>query len=346
MFLLVLIPSSVQDISTYFTLIWLACSLIGWSCSSNKFQSSGPNKFTVHFHRPLKAIDLPPFNFKPRVRKRNGRMSYRSKKYLPVLLPVLISTWDSVYSSVLPEPKHLHIPSVTYGPHFDKFAFVPRIYSTFLSSRNIVPSDDLHHQMLISQMQLPGSSPDPRILALSDTRSTPIVVDSGATFGTTPFVSDLIPGTIEQVDLSVNNLSGSSAITARGFGRWIVEDIHGNRSILEPYLHVVPKSDVRLFSPQEYLKGMGAGSYHMTPRISHLNLPNNTSLEIPYHHSNGLPMIFQPSSSTSLALSLTFDDLTTAAIHLNVADERNQNISAATQELVLKHRMCSHANIP
>ena len=82
----------------------------------------------------------------------------------------------------------------------------------------------------------------------------------------------------------------------------------------------------------------------MTPVTSYLNLPNNDSLEIPYHHSNGLPMIFQPTSYRSSILQITFDDLNTAAIHMNVADEQNQNIGAASKELVLKHRMCSHVN--
>ena len=131
---------------------------------------------------------------------------------------------------------------------------------------------------------------------------------------------------------------------ARGFGRWVVEDIHGNRSILEPYLHVVPRSDVRLFSPQEYFRYIGGNTYHITHKTSYLNLPNNQSLEIPYHHANGLPMLFEPTSVQSHMLSLTFDDLTSASIHLNVADKKNQNISPARKEFVYNHRLCSHDN--
>ena len=46
--------------------------------------------------------------------------------------------------------------------------------------------------------------------------ATPIVVDSGATFGTTPFESDRIPGTVEKFKGSVRNLSDSSSIMAKG----------------------------------------------------------------------------------------------------------------------------------
>ena len=98
---------------------------------------------------------------------------------------------------------------------------------------------------------MPLSSDPPHHCAynVNNPTVTPVVIDFRATFGTIPFLEDLIPGTIEKIDLSVKNLSGSSAITARGFGRWTVEDIHGNHALLEPYLHVVPSSDVRLFSP-------------------------------------------------------------------------------------------------
>ena len=47
---------------------------------------------------------------------------------------------------------------------------------------------------------------------------TPIVIDTGATFGMTPFVDDPIPGTMEHVKSSVNNLFGKSDTTACGFG--------------------------------------------------------------------------------------------------------------------------------
>ena len=288
-------------------------------------------------------VSLPHRVHRPRIIKRNGRMSFRLHKFSPMLVPMIVSSWNGVYSTTIPQAPYLHNPSYTYGKHFDQFTFIPTIYTDFLSTRTRSPASSQSPLTTLSQIPL-CSTDSPVAFNVNQPSSTPIVIDSGATFGTTPFVDDLIPGTIEHIDLSVQNLSGSSAITARGFGRWVVEDIHGNRSILEPYLHVVPSSSVRLFSPQDYIKGLNGGSYRMTPKTSYLTLPNKDSLEIPYHHSNGLPMIFQPISYAAARNHLNFDDLTTAAIHMNVADERNQNLCAASQELVLKHRLCSHAN--
>ena len=146
-----------------------------------------------------------------------------------------------------------------------------QIYSPFLANVKTLPQPpSVKH--FISEMKLPTT--DTQLLT-TQSSMTPIVIDSGATFGTTPFESDIIPGTLEPVDLEVKNLSGSSDIVARGFGRWVVEDIHGNRSILEPYLHVVPRSEVRLFSPQEYFRSIDGGTYHITHKTSYLNLPNN-----------------------------------------------------------------------
>ena len=91
---------------------------------------------------------------------------------------------------------------------------------------------------------------------------------------------------------------------------------------------MVPASDVRLFSPQDYFRGLKSGSYLMNSQSTWLTLPSGIQLEIPYHHSNNLPMLFIETPSVSAHL-IEFDELTSAAIHLNVAYERNQNLSEA-----------------
>ena len=82
----------------------------------------------------------------------------------------------------------------------------------------------------------------------------------------------------------------------------------------------------------------------MNTETTWLTLPNGKKLEIPYHHSNNLPMIFENNASANLHL-LSFDDLSTASVRFNVADERNQNLSEAQKELLLNHKFCSHANM-
>lgn len=147
------------------------------------------------------------------------------------------------------------------------------------------------------------------------------------TFGITPYTADIIPGTLEAVDLDVNNLSGKSKITARGFGHWHVHDKHGTTATIKPFLHVVPDAEVRLLSPQNYFQGLKGGNYTMDKTTTLLTLPSNEILKIPYHHANNLPMIF--TVPTSSPTSIDFDDVTTSSIHLNVSDEKNQNLSAA-----------------
>ena len=168
------------------------------------------------------------------------------------------------------------------------------------------------------------------------------MIDSGATFGTTPFEADIIHGTLERVKGSVKNLSGDSAITARGFSRWHVTDVHGVSGIIEPFVQVVPKSEVRLMSPQDYFQGLQGGNYLVTKDSSYLTLPNGIKFEVPFHHSNNLPMLFSPPAPNSSVLYLDFENLNTSEIHLNVADERNQNLSQSEKEFLLKHRLMSH----
>ena len=291
----------------------------------------------------LSLSTLPTNCYRHRVRRRFGvgRFFYHKKKfshYAPVI------PWESVYTTSCIHPSSLHDPSLTYGVKFDSYVFMPQLYSQFLSTApKRLPSFNPKSYISEFRSNVPSSDPSKSCAFATSSHVTPIVIDSGATFGTTPFVEDIIPGTLEATDLSVKNLSGSSSITARGFGRWCVKDVHNTTAIIEPFLHVVPQLDVRLLSPQDYFRGLNAGSYKMDKDTSWLTLPNGKRLEVPYHHANSLPMLFESLQSLDLNL-LSFDDLDSANIHLNVADERNQNISAAQKGYILKHRMCSHAN--
>ena len=79
-------------------------------------------------------------------------------------------------------------------------------------------------------------------------------------------------------------------------------------------------------SIQDYFRGFGGGSYHMEHDTTWLTFPDGSKLEVPYHHSNKLLILFETLVPSRIN-SIDFDDLSTALIHLNVADERNQNIS-------------------
>ena len=82
----------------------------------------------------------------------------------------------------------------------------------------------------------------------------------------------------------------------------------------------------------------------MNQDTSFLTLPSDECLEVPYHHANGLPMLFPATKGVPQAHLLEWDSLDSSAIHLNVSDERNQNLSAAQQEYLHIHRFYCHAN--
>ena len=173
--------------------------------------------------------------------------------------------------------------------------FDPLLFSSFLHTK----SNNSNPVIAISEFQLEQSNDLTKLQSIeantASTCNTPIVVDTGATFGTTPYKEDLIPGTIEEVKSSVRNLSGSSKITARGFGRWFVNDVNSVSTVIEPFLQLVPNSEVRLMSSQDYFQGLNGGNYLVTKDSSWLTLPNGIKLEVPFHYSNRLPMLFEPS---------------------------------------------------
>ena len=58
-----------------------------------------------------------------------------------------------------------------------------------------------------------------------------------------------------------------------------MKDIHGTSVYIEPFMHVVPDSEVHLFSLQDYFQGLGkGGNYFVDPKTSWLELPDDLTL--------------------------------------------------------------------
>ena len=138
--------------------------------------------------------------------------------------------------------------------------FYPTLYSSVTHWPPLNEQVVVNAQCNLSESSLSSTiPPDPRLL-LTTPLSTPIIVDLGATFGISPFESDLIPGTAVEVNSSVKNFSGSSKITHKGFGWWNVVDTEGHRATIEPFLYIFPKAEVQLFSPRDYFRCLKGGS--------------------------------------------------------------------------------------
>ena len=109
-------------------------------------------------------------------------------------------------------------------------------------------------------------------------------------------------------------------------------------------MYVIPKSKVRLMSSQNHFRGLRGGNHHIDHKSTWLTSSNGTTLEVPYHHSNNLPMLFKAQSQSCASRCLDFDDLSSAEIYMNVSYERNQNLSVVEKELLHRHRLCGHVN--
>ena len=128
----------------------------------------------------------------------------------------------------------LHDSLKYYGERFVDMKFHPQLFGPFLTKRRIMPQST--YEAHISEVKFKGVTWTDSSIQQAAVADTPIVIDIGATFGTTPFESDLIPGTVEKVNGTVKNLSGNSSITARGFGPWHVQDKNGVNTVIEPFL--------------------------------------------------------------------------------------------------------------
>ena len=83
-----------------------------------------------------------------------------------------------------------------YGSKFKDMTFKPLLFSPFLQTK----SNNSNPVIAISEFQLEQSNDLTKLQSIeantASTCNTPIVVDTGATFGTTPYKEVLIPGTI------------------------------------------------------------------------------------------------------------------------------------------------------
>ena len=167
---------------------------------------------------------------------------------------------------------------------------------------------------------------------------TMIILDSGATFAITPHIEDFLPNSYVSVNSTVRGLTSTTPITGRGTIRWQFKDIHGVPATLEVFAHHIPSAEVRLFSPQHFLQCTGGGEYLITKDTTFLTLTDGTTLEIPYHPSNGLPTVHH-----HLRTSCTYTP-STHDVCLSVLEEANQNLSGPQKELLLIHNRCGHIN--
>jgi hypothetical protein len=179
----------------------------------------------------------------------------------------------------------------------------------------------------------------------------PIVIDTGASVSLTPNHSDFV-GPIRETDISeMQGLSSTSKVAGKGKVKWTVRDLFGRTKTIFTEAYYVPDVTIRLFSPQVYFRTNDRGELKVNKAGAFLHFDAGDSpLEFPFQPNNILMML---PGIEQIQAGLSFEDVfylqdtksTTDLIQqISVADEQNQNLTAAEKELLLRHFRLGHAN--
>jgi len=199
--------------------------------------------------------------------------------------------------------------------------------------------------------------------------NTPLIWDTGASFGLTPYRSDFID--YEEVSIPVKDITKTSMVVGIGTVMYKMTATNGDVLFVPGLSYHLPESDIRLMSPQAYHKLYGGCSVVDGEKVDwRLNKQFDMSLvhriEIPINEETNLPMLFNVTcteeertavgphftkvcahlrhargfffgkwSVTEEEVNYEFDDF----LHLFpcVTREENMNLTAAQKALLLWH---------
>ena len=192
-----------------------------------------------------------------------------------------------------------------------------------------------------------------------DGRDLPIVFDSGCSVSISPNKDDFI-GLLGKPDCDAIKGVGNNSHPIEGFGllEWRVYDMHGQEFTITTYAYYVPSADIRLFSPQTYFNEQPDDDDYSEAVINRRNITlrlkkyEGLDFQFPFHPRNNIPYML-PSvrgKATSKRLNLAeesekklLNNSDYMSAFFSVADENNQNLTAAQKELQLWHFRLCHA---
>ena len=120
-------------------------------------------------------------------------------------------------------------------------------------------------------------------------------------------------------------------------------DNEGTTMMLKVVAYVIPKSSVRLFSPQDMLIQNRTGSFNLYWNMVELDF-KVINLKVPYNCSKHIPML-------TLDINENFNQYkidsikTTVLAKTSVLIKENLHLSRPQKELLLWHWKLGHANI-
>jgi hypothetical protein len=157
------------------------------------------------------------------------------------------------------------------------------------------------------------------------------------------FVGELQAPTTE----ALYGLKGKIKVVGTGIVRWNVFDVNGVTRQIKTTAHYIPDASTRLFSPQVYFQEQNGGEALIKESHVELTLQEGTTLKFPYNRGSKIPLML---TRNQLTVGLSIEDIDylsqeqLVSINLSVAEEVNQNITAAQKELLVSHWKTGHAN--
>eukprot|EP00980_Cylindrotheca_fusiformis_P004423 scaffold945_cov82-Cylindrotheca_fusiformis.AAC.8 len=156
-----------------------------------------------------------------------------------------------------------------------------------------------------------------------------MVIDTGASISITPNKSDFVSRVTPSRLTSITGLTGSTQVVGSGTVEWTVRDCLGA---------------VQTIRTTAYLENR-AGSLLVEFNKTILTLADQSTLQFPYQ-ANNIPMML---GATATVAGLDFHDMSYIAgnpekAFMSVADENNQNLTAAEKELLLLHAKLGHSH--
>ena len=197
--------------------------------------------------------------------------------------------------------------------------------------------DDERNYVLQKMENVPSS-------LVSDSGVKHLIVDCGASTHATFDESDFVEGSLEPLEdpLYMDGIAGMVPATHKGLVHYEVVTDCGDKEVIEDWGYLMPALPCRLFSPQGYLRTLGA--VLDDPDQSYLMLRHNRA-ELVLKGGNRITVLYDP--TTHLPILSVYSDVQKAASALKsfkggVIDEDNQNLSTMQKELLKWHYRLGH----
>ncbi len=124
---------------------------------------------------------------------------------------------------------------------------------------------------------------------------TPGILDSGASFGLTPFIEDFI--TYQEVNITVKDVSSTNQVVGMGTVLYRIRATNGDWCWIPSLAYHLPTTDIRLISPQAYHQQYGGHSIitgdafelHLAKPVGEEFVPH--VLRVPIDPGTNLPMV-------------------------------------------------------